>query len=193
MAPAATGRPRTARQLRGASLGFACLLAACRSEPSRTTIDLVLPDGVGRRVELVPKSAFAEYVELPELRQELRITLASYELSCHEYVAPGPSDTLLVVTLTAPASEPLKPGAFPLEAAARADAGAVTRSTAYAVAREGARGFEFPAGGRIDLRAFDPSASGQVTGTLALEFPGDGRRPPAGARGRFEARMCQTR
>jgi len=192
MAPAAAGRTRPTRQLIALTFALAGL-AACRGEPSRSNINLVLPEGVGRRVELTPRSAFAEYVELPELRHELRVTLASYEVSCHTYVPPGPSDTLLVLTLTTPAAESLKAGVFPLEAAYRPDAGSTTRSTAFAVARQGPRAFEFPAGGSIELKTVDLSPSGQVSGTLALEFPGDGRRPAAGAHGRFDARMCLSR
>ncbi len=193
MALAAAGRTRPTRQLKTTALAVVWLLAACRGEQPRSNVDLVLPEGGGRRVELTPKSAFAEYVELPELRHELRITLASYELSCDAYVAPGPSDTLLVVTLTTPASEPLKAGTLPLVGPSPPDAGTTTRGTAFAVARQGDRAFEFPAGGLVELRALDLSPSGSVSGKLALEFPGDGRRPASGAHGRFDARMCQSR
>ncbi len=85
MAPTLAGRPRTARQLsaaRPALVASTLALAACRPDATSATLNLLLPEGVGRRVELVPRAAFAEYVEIPELRRELRVTLASYELSC---------------------------------------------------------------------------------------------------------------
>lgn len=187
MAPAAPSRTRAARKL---SLFLSLLALACHGEAASNDVDLLLPDGVGRRVELVPKTAFAEYVELPELRRELRITLASYALSCDRYVAPGPGDVLFTLTLDAPASEPFHPGAYPLESADPPDAGATTRAKAFAVARQGERGFDFPNGGAVELRAVDLGPTGQVSGVLALEFPGDGTRPPAGAHGKFEAHLC---
>lgn len=189
MAPAAPGRARATRKL---TLFALCALftLGCRGEAASSNVDLLLPDGVGRRVELVPKTAFAEYVELPELRHELRITLASYALSCDRYVPPGPDDLLLTVTLDAPAAEPLHPGTFPLEAADPPDAGATARPKAFAVARQGERGFDFPNGGSVELRSVDLGPAGQVSGVLALEFPGDGTRAAAGAHGKFEAHLC---
>jgi hypothetical protein len=153
-------------------------------------LDLVLPEGVGRRVELKPRAAFAEYVELPELRRELRVTLASYPLSCDRYVAPGPTDLLFVLTLVGPPREAFVPGTVPLGTAPAADAGAPQRSTAFAVARQGERGFDFPSGGTVELRSVDLSPTGGVGGVLSLECPGDGSRPASGAHGKFQARMC---
>ena len=153
-------------------------------------MDLVLPEGVGRRAELKPRSAFAEYVELPELRRELRITLASYPLSCDRYVAPGPDDLLFVLTLSTPPREALVPTSIPFGVAPASDAGANARVGAFAVARQGERGFDFPSGGTVELRSVDLTPTGSVSGVLSLEFPGDGTRPASGAHGKFDARMC---
>jgi hypothetical protein len=187
MAFAASRRACSARELTLVAL----LLAGCRAESSMNNVDLLLPDGVGRRVELVPKTAFAEYLELPTLRRELRVTLASYDLSCDRYVAPGPNDVLFVLTLTSPAAEPFHTGSYPLEGAAPPDAGPPVKVSAFAVARQGERGFDFPNGGSVELRGFEPVPSGHVSGMLALEFPGDGTRPAAGAHGKFDARLCR--
>lgn len=201
MAPAPSGRaPRELAPLRrhcSAVIGTASVvlgtaaLGGCRGDGGGPSLDLVLPEGVGRRVELAPRSAFAEYVELPELRRELRITLASYELGCDHYVPPGPNDLLFVVTITTPEKEPIAAGTVPSGGAPAADAGVLTRKTAFAVARQGEHGFDFPSGGTVELSSVDLSASGRVSGVLALEFPGDGTRPAAGAHGKFEARMCR--
>ncbi|HWP06433.1 MAG TPA: hypothetical protein VNN72_11850 [Polyangiaceae bacterium] len=185
MASPASRRAHAARQL---ALGLA--LSACHGAESGASLDLVLPEGVGRRVELKPRSAFAEYVELPELRRELRVTIASYPLSCDRYVAPGPTDLLFVVTLVSPPRDAFVPGTFQLGAAPPADGGTLERSAAFAVAREGERGFDFPSGGTVELRSVDLSPTGSVGGVLSLEFPGDGSRPASGAHGKFQARMC---
>ena len=186
----ALAAPRRARPARELTL-LALLLLGCRAETSGSSVDLLLPDGVGRRVEFVPKTAFAEYLELPGLRRELRVTLASYELSCDHYVAPGPTEVLFVLTLRSPAAEPFQVASYPLEGAEPPDAGPRAKGTAFAVARQGERGFDFPNGGAVELRSFDPTPSGHVSGMLALEFPGDGSRPAAGAHGKFDARMCR--
>ena len=187
MASAAARRSRSTRRLT-----FACslLLYACRAENAGNGVDLLIPDGVGRRVEFVPKTAFAEYVELPELRRELRITLANYSLSCDHYEPPGQSDVLFVLTLTSPAAEPFHASTYPLGTAELPDAGPVTHSKGFAVARQGGRGFDFPGGGSVELRSVEFTPGGLVSGMLALEFPGDGSRPPAGAHGKFEAHLC---
>jgi hypothetical protein len=185
MAVAPARAARSARWL----IGLAAI--ACRAQNTPGTLDLALPDGSGQHLELAARSAFAEYVELPDLRKELRLTLASYALSCEEYVAPGPEDVALVVTITLPAADPLAPGVFVSSTAAFADAGAkVTRASSFVVARRGARSFVFPPGGSIELREIDVAPTGAVRGLLAYEFPGDGVRPAAGARGKFDARMC---
>jgi len=185
MAVAPARAARSARWL----IGLAAF--ACRSQSTPSSIDLALPDGTGQHVELSARSAFAEYVELPDLRKELRITLASYSVSCEEYVAPGPDDLTLVVTITLPAADPLAPGVFPSASPALPDAGVkVTRGSSFVVARRGARSFVFPPGGSVELRELDVTPTGAVRGLLAYEFPGDGVRPAAGARGKFDARMC---
>jgi len=194
MALAAPGRSRTARQLEPALasifvISLAC--GACQQQAAGTNVDLLLPEGVGTHVELLPRVAFAEYVELPELRRELRITLASYDLSCDRYLPPGPSDTLFVFTLSNPPNEPFAPGTIAFAGAPASDAGALPRATAFAVARQGEHGYEFPNGGSIELRQVELTASGHVSGVLGLEFPGDGTRPAAGAHGKFDARMCR--
>ena len=201
MAPAPPGRPprelahrTTALPVALATAGIVfgmVTLGGCRGDGGGPNLDLVLPEGVGRRVELVPRSAFAEYVELPELRRELRITLASYELGCDRYVPPGPNDLLFVLTIATPEKEPIAAGTVPFGGAPAADAGVLTRKTAFAVARQGEHGFDFPSGGTVELSNVDLTASGRVNGVLALEFPGDGTRPAAGAHGKFEARMCR--
>jgi hypothetical protein len=188
MAIAAARRAYSTREL---VVLFSLALSGCHGENAGSSLDLLIPDGVGHRVELVPRTAFAEYVELPELRRELRLTFASYALSCDHYVAPGPNDVLFVLTLTAPAAEPFHAGSYPLETADAPDAGPPTRAKAFAVARAGERGFDFPSGGSVELRSVDFTPGGLVSGVLGLEFPGDGNRPPAAAHGKFEAHLCR--
>ena len=169
-------------------------LGACRGDPAPSNVDLVLPDGSGRRTAFSVRSAFAEYVELGELRRELRITLASYALSCERYVEPGPDDVLLTVTVTLPPNEPAKPGSISAGSSepAEADAGPISRPSALPVARHGGRAYVFPPGGALELSDIDLGPTGRVRGILAFEFAGDGTRPAASARGKFDARICRA-
>jgi len=168
--------------------------AACRGDKQRDVLELVVPDGSGRTFELVPRSAFAEYVEVPDVANELRVTLASHDVSCERYVAPGPDDTVVVVTLKMPPSEKPRPGSFASTPPLTADAGAsnVTRAYAVPVIRRAARGYALSPGGTLELRLVELGKTGVVSGNLAFEFPGDATRPASSARGKFTARICRS-
>ena len=87
----------------------AFITLGCDKPPAFGVLELTLPEDQGKRVELVVRSAFAEYVELPDLRNELRISLTSYETFCDPYRAPGPEDTRVTLTVSTPPN--LKPAA----------------------------------------------------------------------------------
>jgi hypothetical protein len=168
--------------------------AACRGDPPKESIELVVPDGSGRTLELVPRSAFAEYVEVPEVTNELRVTLATHDLSCERYVAPGPDDTVLVVTLRMPPSDKPRPGSFATTPPLAEDAGVqvVPRAYAVPVIRRKERSYALPPGGSMELSLVDLGRSGRVSGSLAFEFPGDATRPASSAKGKFTARLCRS-
>ena len=168
------------------------VVLSCKSQKPKDSIELVIPDGSGRTVELVPRSAFAEYVELPDSANELRVTLASHEVSCERYVAPGPDDTTVVVTLRLPSGQKPRPGSFastpPLE-----DAGpTVGRPYAVPVVRRGERPYPLTPGGTLELTSVELGNNGSIRGALAFEFPGDGTRPASSAKGKFTARLCRS-
>lgn len=174
---------------------LAVALTGCRSEPPLGTLSILLPEPSAKAREIVLRAAFAEYVELPELRRELRLTLASYELSCDRYVEPGPDDLVVMVTVVSPAAEPLPTGTVAAVSPEIVDGGedVAVRRSVVTVARRADRSFVLPAGGTLEIGAFDPSPGGRLHGILALEFPGDGRSPAASVRGKFHARTCQPR
>ena len=59
---------------------LAFITLGCDKPAELGVIELTLPEDQGKRVELGVRSSFAEYVELPDRRNELRITLTSYEV-----------------------------------------------------------------------------------------------------------------
>ncbi|HVR21029.1 MAG TPA: hypothetical protein VMS65_15060 [Polyangiaceae bacterium] len=176
-----------------AALAFG-LTAACRGDQPKESIELVVPDGSGRTYELVPRSAFAEYVEVPDVTNELRVTFATHDVSCERYVAPGPDDTVLVVTLRMPPNDKPRPGSFATTPPLADDAGAkaVPRAYAVPVIRRKDRGYSLPPGGSMELSLVDLGRAGRVSGSLAFEFPGDATRPASSAKGKFTARLCRS-
>jgi len=92
---------------------LAFITLGCDKPPELGVLELTLPEDQGKRVELVVRSAFAEYVELPDLRNELRISLTSYETFCDPYRAPGPNDTRVTLTISTPPSAKPAPGSYP--------------------------------------------------------------------------------
>ncbi len=193
MAPAAT---RPALGTRWLTLVVA--LGACRSDPPFDSLTLVLPERGARPVTLDVRSAFAEYVDLPELRHELRLTFASYPLSCDRFVPPAGSDLALMLTIALPPDAPPKPGTIPAlaptaPAADDADAGtpATTRPSILAVVRREGRSFVLPPGGALSLIEVDTSPRGHVRGHLSLEFAGDADRAASTVSGKFSAAMCE--
>jgi hypothetical protein len=92
-------------------------------------LELTLPEDQGKRTELVLRSGFAEYVELPDLRNELRIMLASDETFCDPYRAPGPNDTRVTLTISTPPDVRPARGQFPWRGLAAAAEPAPTLDT----------------------------------------------------------------
>ena len=186
--------PRGHRTVGVLATALVALVCACRGERHKDTLELVVPDGTGRTLELLPSSAFAEYVEVPDAANELRVTLASYDVSCERYVKPGPDDTVVVVTLKLPPSEKPRPGSFASTPPLSADAGSTGVARAYAVPviRRAERGYALPPGGTLELSRVDLGKTGAVAGALAFEFPGDATRPASSAKGKFTARMCRS-
>ena len=123
---------------RRCAFGAAALLAlassvACRGERHVDAIELVVPDGSGRTLELVPRAAFAEYVEVPDAANELRVTLATFDVSCERYVAAGAEDSMLILTLKMPPSEKPHTGSYPSTPPLPVDGGTDSVGRAYAV------------------------------------------------------------
>jgi len=157
----------------------------CDREP-RAEIRLEVGRDATERTSFAPVAAFAEYVELPGLRHELTITLASYRASCSEFVPPTTGQTLVTVVVTTPISEP--------PAAKRYHHGGPSeQARALPTVRLGARGYELAPGGSVELSRVELSAQGLVEGQLAFEFPGDAERAAQRVSGRFSARICRFR
>lgn len=174
-------------------LGLLLSASACRAE-SHGNVSLVLGSAKAEPKSFDVRSAFAEYLVLPDLRNELRITLASYEASCENYAPPRSEDAAVIVTVATPAAAPPAPGVY--DWAGHAAHGGTPerpeRPYAVPVVRLGERGYEFQPGGSVDLKELGTAEGDQVRGLLGFEFPGDGERPAQGIKGSFTARVCRS-
>jgi hypothetical protein len=168
-------------------------LSACRAE-SHGNVTLVVGarDSGPRTFEV--RSGFAEYLALPGIRNELRVTLTSYESSCDRFAPPQGDQAALIVTVAGPFGTPLSPGVYDW-AGHEAHGGtpeSPERPYAVPVARVGDRGFEFQPGGSLELKELDTAEGARVRGLLNFEFPGDGERAAQSIKGSFVARICRT-
>lgn len=176
----------SARAGRSACLsGVALLLAGCGPA---TSGEVVLLDGA-RTTRVPVRSAYAEYVELPPARTELRVTLADYAVSCERWIPPRDGGHAITVVIVTPPSEPPKVGSYawtgvPAE-------GAPGRAYALPKVLEGERSWLVQPGGAVRLTAVHLEPRGTIAGILGFEFPGDPDHPATRINGNFEAKMCR--
>jgi hypothetical protein len=142
------------------------------------------------------KGAFSEYVEVPEQRNELRITLASYGVSCEQWIPPGKDDTAILVTIVTPPGTPPTAAKYPwvgLPAEPTEGAPSLPHPTAYALPKAlvGPASRLFEPGGSVQLSRVDVEMRGAIEGTLAFEFPGTADRPATRLDGGFSAALCR--
>jgi hypothetical protein len=150
-----------------------------------------LGPGADDGLELSPRSAFAEYLELPGQRNELRITLASYEASCERFIPPGPGQASVTVVIVTPPEQAASPGVYGWNGETAGSA-RLERAFAAPTVRVGAKSHVLAPGGAVELGRVELDLQGRVEGRLALEFSGDAERPATSVRGPFRARVCRS-
>ncbi len=145
--------------------------------------------------EFRPQASYAEYLVLPGLRRELKITLASYAASCETFVEPGENDTSVTVTVIAPIGTELAAGNY-VWAGHEAHGGseqAPERAYALPMARLGHHGLVLPPGGELQLDSVATTQDGRIRGLLNFDFAGDADHQAASLKGSFEAKLCRVR
>ena len=171
----------------------AALLSACRSEPA-STIRVRVGEGPDQQRSFVPKVALAEYLNVPDLRGELRLTLADYDAPCDRFVPPDDDQTNVSVLIVTPKGVIPSPGTYPWGGPEAHGGTAAQPERPFAVPKVhlGPHSHLFPPGGSVRLTRVGLERDGQVEGVLDLEFPGDAQRPAASLRGNFQAQICKT-
>jgi hypothetical protein len=147
----------------------------------------------GDQHRFVAQTSFAEYVELPGLGAELRVTLASYRASCDEYVPPEEGEGMVTVVTRTPQGIALTPGVYPW-AGHDAHGGVPPRpERPYAVptVRVGRKSFLIQPGGALELTRVELSRDGRIAGLLKFESSGDESHEATSVRGRFDVSLCR--
>lgn len=168
--------------------------AACLGCDEQQVAPVEVDVGVGEAVQFKPTAAFAEYVELPGLRNELRVTLANYEASCAQFVPPPEGKVMITVVVTTPPGMALQPGSYtwPGPELRGMTAGAQSHPIAEPTVRIGGKGYLFGAGGGVQLQAVNLDEYGEVGGVLGFEAAAADGRGPSRVRGRFRAKICRS-
>jgi hypothetical protein len=95
-------------KLWGAAVG-AVLACACQAD-APPTIQLRVGDLPEQQRSFTPRVALAEYLELPDTRAELRVSLADYDAPCDRFVVPAADQTYVSVLVVTPAGTAPTPG-----------------------------------------------------------------------------------
>jgi hypothetical protein len=170
--------------------GVACALTplSCGRE-THARIELA----VGKQeFSFTPRSAVAEYVEVPDARQELKVTLASGEAACDRFVALQAGETAVsVVLVTPPGSKPAA-GVFPAAPGASDTKGSITSAYVVPKAFVGQESRVLGPGGGMRLTQVQLVPGGVVEGVLAFENAGSATAPATRLNGAFRARFCRV-
>lgn len=166
-------------------------LTACRDEDA--SVIRLNVGGANGWVRFVPKAAFAQYVELPGLANELQITLAGYPASCERFVPPKPGQASVSVLIKTPHGEEPTAKTYPWAGHSAHGGSPAQPKQAYAIpsARIGAASYVFPPGGSVTIKDIRLVANGHVSGELAFEFPGNAASERKSIKGRFHANICR--
>jgi hypothetical protein len=171
-------------------LRLLCVLAAlvagasgC-SRPPALEIELAL--GPERSFRFAPSVGFAEYYQLADGSDRLRVTLASYAADCAHHV-PVPEGALSVALhVESPMGRALVPGEFSMGASGEATQG----GTASSFVRLHADSRSLNSPGRLKLHKLEPRQHGLVEGEVH-QVPTPGQDPVA-LTGSFRVRICRA-
>jgi len=181
------------RWLRAFATGLATL--GCDSEPI-AVVHLSVGALPGEHRSFQPKSAIAEYTELPGVGAELRVVLSSYPITCESYLPLHQDQVLVTLNFSSPIGTTLGPGAYPWSGPTGQTPDAPAGSErptpqVLPLIRLGSQIRELPPGGLVELTEVKLDAQGAVRGLLRLEQPGAAGLPATSLLGSFSARWCR--
>lgn len=175
---------------------LAALMAALscdgQSDPA-TAVELRVGAGASDSLSFTTKTSLAEYTEVPGSGNELRLTIASYEASCDEFIPPGAGDASVSVVIVTPEGVTPTSGVYPWlgHEAHGGTATAPDKPYAFPTARIEHKSFTFRPGGGVVVKNLTLNRHGSVSGLLSFEFAGDAESPATSVQGRFSAKICR--
>jgi hypothetical protein len=182
-------------RLRRLGLLAALLAAAGCDSPGdgQTSVELRVGQGAADSLSFSTETSLAEYTEVPGSGNELRLTLASYEASCDEFIPPGKGDASVSVVIVTPEGVTPTSGVYPW-LGHEAHGGTATspeKPYSFPTARIESKSFTFRAGGGVVVKNLTLNRHGSVSGLLNFEFAGDAESPATSVQGRFSAKICR--
>lgn len=176
----------TARKVRGLPALLACL-SACGSSSDQ---ELSFVDGAST-LHIPIRSAYAEAIELPGLRHELRLTFTDYAAACERWIPPKDDGHAVTVVVATPPRQPPKAGTYAWTGILP-DGSSVKEAYALPKVLLPGKYQLLEPGGVLRLTRVELRPHGSVSGALAFEFPGSAERPPTRLSGTFEAKICRS-
>lgn len=173
-------------------LAFSLSCVACDPPTdSSAVVEVKLGNGVTKHFTAV--TSLAQYLEVPGSGNELRLTIANYEVPCDVFEPPGPEQISVSVVITTPAGVKPTPGVYPWlgHEAHGGEAHNPTKPYAFPSVRIGDRSTIFHPGGGAALKGLSLSKHGSVSGLLNFEFPGNAKHPASSLKGKFSSRICR--
>lgn len=175
---------------------LAALLCAAGCDGTNNTptaVELRVGPGAEESLSFTTTTSLAEYTEVPGSGNELRLTLASYEASCDEFVPPGDGDASVSVVIVTPEGVTPTSGVYPWlgHQAHGGTASAPEKPYSFPTARFARKSFTFRPGGGVVVKGLTLDRHGSVSGLLSFEFAGDAESPATSVKGRFSAKICR--
>jgi hypothetical protein len=163
--------------------------AGCQQE-QRASVELTVA-GETSRFEI--QTALAEYWELAGEADELRVTLASFPISCEKFTPPPEGQAIITVSVLVPEGKRLALGDYPWTGLESLGDTPRQPAVAYALpyVRVPGRGFALAPGGAVRVAEFEPRVHGRVAGLLSFQGVSDDAAAATRLSGRFEAKLCR--
>jgi len=184
------GGPVIAAALRSL-LPWACVLVTlgCQAEP-KPALELTVG---GETTRFEAHTALAEYWELAGQADELRITIASYPISCDVFVPPPEGEVVVTVSVLVPEGKRIALGDYPWTGLDAIREAPRNPAAPYALpfVRIPGRGFPLAPGGAIRIAELEPKIHGRVTGLLSFQGVSEDATAATRLTGRFEAKLCR--
>ncbi len=171
-------------------------LSSCR-DSSAPVVQIVAGNSNEQQISFAPKVSFAEYAELPAGGDELRVSLANYDLKCDGYSPVPEGGVIVVLTFLLPVGQRPSVGTYPwpgLPTGGKlSDANFELKTQlVMPVVRIGKTSTALLPGGNVDIQRINLERQGEVVGVMRLEQSGGDGQPATRLFGSFTARVCRT-